>query len=662
MPDKKFIQVVLISVFTYLIFFWPALRGELLLYSGKDMTSLHYPARVYLHEKLSGGQFPFWTERMFLGFPIYLDLERGYLNVFNVLLVGFLGPILSIKILHFAFYISGSLAFYAFLRKYKVSLLGFFTANLVYFLSFFMLYHQQHFNMIITAYSLPLLLYLVDLIAKYKSLLYVFLYSQVVLCLFYFGSFQMLFLVFLASLIYLFFQDLAHKKLLGTLLALLFAGILPILIPLGELYLNSARSLETLFTQGSFPPHFIGNLIFPFAFGLGEEYMGIIASREYFMHEVYTYGGITSATFAVLGYFLVGDKKLKKFIQVLAGLFLFLAFIKFIPLISVFKLPILASFRYWGRSVVLLIFAIACLVSIFLSQLKNFTWKVPKFLFFPTVFLIALEILNFGKTRITPALDVFKRVYKSPPTYIYVWLGLVVILAIALLVKRNVLFLTSLLVFELMFFGILATKDLFKTRQELFREDVLNGSYAQQRVIDFTNDHNGNRALFYPQWGLLGYSQFLPSDVSGVISQFSSSSRKADIDEALQGDLSTIIPLLPQLGINTVIDPFGRAINVGSDVFDPSVKNVLREEGYYKGIARGPKVQTRVRYDRGWKLWIDDNPTSITKEGMFVSFDVPPGEHGFKLLYLPIVFFRSLIVAGVMYAGLLAYILRNRKL
>ena len=82
---NKIYWALTISIATYLIFV-----GKFLLpnyyFWGSDSTFFYYPSRFYLQERiLEDKSFPFWTERQFLGFPIYADAENGYLNPINVL-------------------------------------------------------------------------------------------------------------------------------------------------------------------------------------------------------------------------------------------------------------------------------------------------------------------------------------------------------------------------------------------------------------------------------------------------------------------------------------------------------------------------------------------------------------------------------------------------
>src|SRR3989344_4831396 len=227
---KKWIKPITISVICYLIFFYPLLGKETVIYSGKDTSSFHYPSRVYLYEKLRSGEFPFWTERMFLGFPIYADLERGYLNPVNIISVYIFGPFLSYKIIHFITYVLGSLSLYKLLKKLGHNLHGFLLANLIYFFSFFILYHQQHFNTIQTLYLMPLLILLTQNFLDTKNKKNIIYSSLLISYLFYLGSMQFVLIVLLAQLFWIISRQKLTKKVLLYLLLqsfMVFTVILP---------------------------------------------------------------------------------------------------------------------------------------------------------------------------------------------------------------------------------------------------------------------------------------------------------------------------------------------------------------------------------------------------------------------------------------------------
>ena len=81
---KILLLAILISCSTYVLFYGPFLTATHYFW-GSDAQIEYVPARAYLYDQIVNHHtFPFWTERMYSGFPIYADLENSYLNPVNV--------------------------------------------------------------------------------------------------------------------------------------------------------------------------------------------------------------------------------------------------------------------------------------------------------------------------------------------------------------------------------------------------------------------------------------------------------------------------------------------------------------------------------------------------------------------------------------------------
>jgi hypothetical protein len=63
------------------------------------MVRIHLSSKFFLYESFQKNIFPIWTDKMFGGYPIFFDLERGYQNIFNLALVYFFEPILALNLL-----------------------------------------------------------------------------------------------------------------------------------------------------------------------------------------------------------------------------------------------------------------------------------------------------------------------------------------------------------------------------------------------------------------------------------------------------------------------------------------------------------------------------------------------------------------------------------
>ena len=87
----KILKPISVSLIPYVLFYLPILSKNTYL-GGSDPTKYFYPSRYYLWESLVNGRFPFWTERIYSGFPIYADSERVFLHPLNILVTVLMGP------------------------------------------------------------------------------------------------------------------------------------------------------------------------------------------------------------------------------------------------------------------------------------------------------------------------------------------------------------------------------------------------------------------------------------------------------------------------------------------------------------------------------------------------------------------------------------------
>ncbi|MEO5355168.1 MAG: YfhO family protein, partial [Magnetococcus sp. XQGC-1] len=513
---KKVVIVLFLSLIPYLLFFGKLILPNNVIYSGKDSNAFHYQSKVYLSEKLKNNEYPFWTEKMFLGFPIYADMERGYLNPINVILVKYFGPFYSYKILHIVCYLLGSLSFYYFLKKYNVNYLGYFIANLIYYFSLFSFYHQQHFNMILTYYLFPVGLFLLDIFVKEDKFRYALFNTFLLSFCFYLGSFQFVFIFILLELIYLIsilekITLYSYFKRFGGFLIYSFSWffilILPGLLSTYSLYTVSSRSSSLDFIQGSYSPAMLINIFFPFIFNLSDKFMGSYASKDYFIHEIYIYIGLSTIITSFISYFnlKIKDLVIKRFINILIVSFFILGFLKYVPIINSINFLPFSLFRYWGRSVVFLNLAISILVGIYLSlpsytyynnlnlssffsfknkNLKNILYIVFYLLILETFSIIKLFpfSINIKNSSFFNLLSILNRHDYIFEYWYFIWFLVLSFFIFILFSKTYVIkryrsvFLSIIIIFDILVFGFIATKDsLIKNTNDLFPRTKLPG-------------------------------------------------------------------------------------------------------------------------------------------------------------------------------------------
>lgn len=669
MQKKPFVLAAVFSVLTYLVFFYPLLNSKLTLYSGSDSSNLHYPKRSYLYESLKSGRFPFWTERVFSGFPIYADVESGYLHPLNLIFTYIFGPITSYKLLHFGFYLLGSLSFYFFLRKKHFNLGGFFVANLIYFFSFFHLYHQQHFNMVWATYLFPTILLLGELFLASGKTRFIFLQALVFANIFYFGALQMCLLLFVALVFYVFLWIKREHmfKYLAVFGAFFLIMILPLLLPAITLYRGSVRQeTVTSFSEGSFAPMMAVNVFYPFIFDYGEGYKGVSVNPEYLKHELYIYVGISTVILGVLGFLIMRKDEFSTFLRGCCLAFLVLGFVGYFPFVRSLPLLPFSLFRYWGRSVVLFVFAAACYTGFFISN-----FSVPKFkktclisLLIPVILLFLFQMLNFKDVTTLETLRFLKHRFTFDSLSV-VWfvLFLTALFFVAAFFKfrfNYLKYLGILLVFtDIFFFGRLVLNQSFYPKFWFAPEYPISQVFNNKRIITFDYRAYTNKGLYFKSWGPFGYSQFVPKNYAQLLDALGFKNAKS-IERKEGFTLFGFVSGFKYLGTYALYTP-------GSlpQVFNPDfpfktlseVKlfDVILQEGYITArlqATSGVTIQTFVRNYPGWKLTMDGVPADFSAaSGVFLEFNLPPGEHSIELVFEPWDFWLGVYCSLALLAG-----------
>ncbi|MFC1722390.1 hypothetical protein ACFL0C_01935 [Patescibacteria group bacterium] len=313
---KTFFAYFLSIIFIYFLFF-PNIYKYHWAFWESDVETKHFPTREYLRNTIvEEKRFPFWTEKVFLGFPIYADLENAYLNIPNFLSILVFGPMTSFKITHLLTYLVGSFSFYFLLKKFKAGMYGSIAAVLVYYFSYFHLNHLIHYNMISISMLLPLNILLVQLFLDTKNKKYVLFQSLILAYGLYWGHPQTTILVFIGICFYVFVFG-ADQKLKQKIQYLVFSLLiaiclfLPQLIPSSKLFFQSLRSSEISSTQGSLTPELSISYAFPYIFSTWSYYYGKEAGNHFSYTELYNYVGIGALTILVV--YLLKAKRNKLF-------------------------------------------------------------------------------------------------------------------------------------------------------------------------------------------------------------------------------------------------------------------------------------------------------------------------------------------------------------
>ena len=106
------------------------------LLKGDDASSLYYPVIYYLKTNIEQGNFPFYTEKMFAGYPIYQNSEAAYLNPLRLLLTYLLPFEKVLPVEYSIFFIAGLIGYFYFLREKKISDSAIFFSHFIFFYNF----------------------------------------------------------------------------------------------------------------------------------------------------------------------------------------------------------------------------------------------------------------------------------------------------------------------------------------------------------------------------------------------------------------------------------------------------------------------------------------------------------------------------------------------
>jgi len=160
---------VLLLALAACVLFWRAvlLRGVFFHY---DHAIQNFPFRLFFARGLAAGRLPLWTSDLFCGFPLFAESQANALYPPFLLLFGLLPPWVAYNyytVLHFA--MAGAFT-YALARAMEVGRAGAFLAGLAYMLAGPLLFHAHHTNIVVGVALLPLLLALMEMACRRRTL------------------------------------------------------------------------------------------------------------------------------------------------------------------------------------------------------------------------------------------------------------------------------------------------------------------------------------------------------------------------------------------------------------------------------------------------------------------------------------------------------------
>jgi len=666
---NNILVAIVVIVFSFLIFFWKFFDSTQLLIGTQttDLLSMHYPFHFYLYEKLNQEHmFPFWTERLHGGFPMYADLEKAYLSPINLLLTIIFGPINSIYATYLLFYLAGAIGLYLLMRKYKISLLEWVPAHFIYYFSFFHLLRLQLLNSVTVSFTLPLNLFFIKHYADTKQLRWLFAGNILNAINFEYGQLNYLFLSILAQCIYLFWLigSRASTDIKTTVKSLSFfsftllALTIHSIIPASRLFMLGDRNSGSIsYLEGSLSPATFLVAIYPYVFGEPTNYIGKEIDHNYYINEIYIFPGIVAFILAVLGLLKLKDKRLLGFILTILSIFTILSVIKYIPLLNSINIPPLSLFRFWVRSSIYFVLAISFLVSMGLHYVNEKTnIKRIWLLVIAIAFLSTLEIIN-GITYTTKLMITnFTHGGFSKDSSFYVWIMLFISsLILIILSKKNLqtikLAFIGLVILETTYFGLKNISSSFAPRENYFKFTPVDTNLKNERIVNSNQkEFYGNTHLYYKSWSLFGYSGPFEAKNYGDYLRNTEflSTRKTKIDINTSSPDERYVQLLKTLGVHRIYNDIFEYVDIplSTDNIDlikstsTTSSYISKKEGQISYIINNPTpkdlvVQTTIKNYYGWEIKIDNNIQDYPKGTLFIEFKLSPGTHTVEMQFIP---------------------------
>jgi len=682
----KTVLVLVINISFYLLFYYKLIfLGQYQI--GTDLENYFYPIRYHIYQALSDGYFPFWTEKLFLGFPLYADPESNILNPLSLTLISIFGPFLSYKIQHVLIYLFGSYTFFLFLKKRNFTNIASFTTIFIYYFNFYFFYHSIHSTIIFVLYLLPSCLYFFERCLEKENKINLLIASLIVSVCLLFGSYQSNLFIIITLVLF----SITHFKWDKSLKLILLVGWFALIISFPLLYSTYKLSLKSdrvdnsfYYSEGSFQPFMHLNTFIPFMLGKNDSYIGQKINEDYNQQEVSIYLGFSASIISLLYLFIIDkDNKINKFILFMIGTSIFLSYFTLIPIPEKINIPILSLFRYWGRSYILYIFAIALTNGYVISNIDKLSIRNKKAwskLLLISILLISLITLS----KESEEFKLFKQYLNNFDFRIIILLSINLLgfIFIYLLskIKNNFKYkkYISLILFvfvlcDMGIFGTISLKQKIGSINYIFNKEWVQGPVNERVVIYPTPEkYYANKMLYTNSYSAVGYSplksdlylKYLDSlgfsktkETPEKISE--ENMKKLGIRYLCKNDFSNCIDRIDEDKIEIILgNPTGRYIKKeeGNIIFDADIKN---SEDHILLLRNYP----------GWNIFVDGDRKNIStdKTGLFINIYLTEGSHVIEAKYTPYYFYEgiklSLIFSIFSFVGFMGMrIIRSRNI
>jgi hypothetical protein len=380
---SKRISVAVILTLLPLLYFYPAVLGQVILMEG-DGWYYNLSTRILAARMIAQGIPPLWNPYICAGMPLLASIQPGAIYPLNWLFA-ILSPGVAMNAVMIAAYYLAITGAYLYARRIGIGRVGAIITATIFTFGGYMIAHIEQTNIIAAAPWLPWILFSIEGLYQRFSWRMVVLGSIAIALQIFAGHPQTTFYTALVCGAYLIFslvwreEKERRMRFLGAVLTLAICGVLLSaiqLLPMRELQQLSERAQIGYehFSLFAMPPRRLFAIIFPFFFGgyalppyrtIGWDYWFIFKWQC-------GYAGMSGLLLGMVALFGPRRRRLVWFWAVIAGLALLLAIGAYLPFglnHLLYRIPVYNLFRGSYRHLYEFSFAIAVLAGLGIKYL-----------------------------------------------------------------------------------------------------------------------------------------------------------------------------------------------------------------------------------------------------------------------------------------------------
>lgn len=647
-------------------------------------------------ENIASGFIPFINPYIFAGNYLLANGQSGVFYFGNLPLI-FFGMITGWKILFFLQFLLAAIFMYLYLRNLLISSESALFGGVVYGFSGFMLAWSSWTIIGHTILWYPLLLFSIDKWLLRNKPQWIGLGVACIINMVFAGHLQFAFYGIILGLMYSLYRLIAHEYYLEKLkvigIALIFFAGLSVasiqLLPTASAVMKSPRfeNLNRDRTEVMLPWKYILGIFIPSFFGWPNDntYFGDSNFNE-------SVGYVGFVTLLLLFYAIWGHRK---------RVFYFYVFLLLFSLLLSFKNPITLAIStihagifgtgLSGRMLLVFTFSASVLASSNLDNLmqdlrKGKFLKFVSLLIFFCTFYIAIKLLAYFRHILFPG---SKKIFELDflNTEINFYLLVIIIISLVFLLTYHIrrlvniipLVLTLLLVFDLLKLGykIIPWADASNITNTPAPYRTLQGTNPHERVVGDSIDDSGN---LYNIAVFNGYDPISPASYRKFIDE---NCNNQDLlpTSRVRLDWMKCFDKLKVAGLRYVVDRDGSKLKENPRLFETEMHQVFKgqkitiyeiknhklpaefvhlESGiknfhisgnqieFNTNISQTDQLKIYFNYLDGWKGYMDNTKIKVdmTSDG-FITLNIPPGAHTYKLEYFPEIFILGFIISSV---------------